>query len=286
MYQKPFLKWVGGKTQLINTLIDSMPTEIVNYHELFLGGGSVMLAVLSAKKIGKLHISGNVYCYDINKSLINLYKDVQSNLVNLENYLSKLVDNYNSRSSTLQENYYYTIRNEYNNCKESVEKSAMFLFLNRSCFRGLYREGPNGFNVPSGHYKKIAIPSLKKINKLIKNVIFECVGFEDSIKLPSEGDFVYLDPPYVPESTKSFVKYNNNGFDMDKHCLLFRELLKLEEYNNVLFMMSNSKTQLILDYFGDYPIKEIVAKRAINSKNPSATTVEVLITNYCKQCSI
>lgn len=293
--QKPFLKWVGGKTQIINNIISKLPKEINNYHELFLGGGSVLLAVLSLQKQNLITIKNKIYAYDINSSLINVYKHIQNNKDELYNYIESYISVYDSlngttinrkpltieEAKTSKESYYYWVRNRFNNIdKNTVECSALFMFINKTCFRGMYREGPNGYNVPYGHYKKtptiITKSDLNYISELIKNVEFKQSSFVDSIKEVREGDFVYLDPPYAPENAKSFVGYVADGFNIDSHNLLFSEIKKLDKSK---FVMSNAKVELVTENFKDYICEDIVARRAINSKKPGSTTTEVIIYN-------
>ena len=293
--QKPFLKWIGGKTQIINEIISKIPKEINNYHELFLGGGSVLLAILSLEKQKKIKIINKIYAYDINKVLINVYKNIQSNKEELYKFINLYITEYDSitgniinrnpetidEAKTSKESYYYWIRNKYNNIdKDSIECSALFMFINKTCFRGMYREGPNGYNVPYGHYKTtptiITLLDLNYISDLIKNVEFKHSSFTESIKHIKSNDFVYLDPPYAPENSKSFVKYVENGFNLDMHKLLFNEIKKLK---NVKFVMSNAKVDLVIDNFKEYNCEDIIARRAINSKKPGSTTTEVIIYN-------
>lgn len=297
--QKPFLKWVGGKTQIINSIIDKFPKTINNYHELFLGGGSVLFALLSLQKQNKITIKNKIYAYDINKTLINVYNDVQKNKDILFKYISEYINTYdnikgtiiNRKSNTLEEgltskeSYYYYLRNKFNNINKlnnenTVEQSALFIFINKTCFRGVYREGPNGFNVPYGHYKTtptvITKDDLDYISDLIKDVEFIHSSFTDSIKNVKNSDFMYLDPPYAPENSKSFVGYVADGFNLETHKLLFSEVKKL---NNIKFIMSNSKVDLVTENFKDYSFEDIKVRRAIHSKNPGASTTEVIIYN-------
>ena len=293
--QKPFLKWVGGKTQIIDTILVKIPKEMDNYHELFLGGGSVLLGVLSLQKQKKINIKQKIYAYDLNYDLINLYKHIQKNKEELYKYIKLYIDEYDSINGTIvyrkpktieeaktsKESYYYWIRNKYNKEKKNtVECSSLFLFLNKTCFRGMYREGPNGFNVPYGHYKKtptiISEEELNNISELIQDVEFQHCSFKDSIKNVKEGDFIYLDPPYAPENSKSFIGYIKDGFNLETLQLLFSEIKKL---GNIKFIMSNSKVELILHNFKDYNCDDIITRRAIHSKNPGTTTTEVIIYN-------
>ena len=295
--QKPFLKWVGGKTQIINDIIQKIPKEMNNYHELFLGGGSVLFAILSLQKQNKILIKNKIYAYDINNDLINVYKNIQSNKDELYHFINLYIKEYDSldgeivnrdantieEAKTSKESYYYWLRKKYNNIdKNSIECSALFMIINKTCYRGMYREGPNGFNVPYGHYKKtpcvISKIELDTISELIKDVLFIHSNFKDSIQNISKGDFVYLDPPYAPENSKSFVGYVNDGFDLKTHQLLFDEIKKLNELE-IKFAMSNSNVEIVIDNFKEYNYENIIARRAINSKNPGSTTTEIIIYN-------
>lgn len=296
--QKPFLKWVGGKTQILDNVLSKVPKEFNNYHELFLGGGSVLLAVLSLQKQGKIVIKNKIYAYDINETLIHVYKHIQNNKDALFGHIERYINEYDSldgteinrkptsidEAKTSKESYYYWIRNKYNTVddKSSVERSALFMIINKLCFRGMYREGPKGYNVPYGHYKTtptiITREDLYVVSDLIQGVVFECRGFETSIKKPVNGDFVYLDPPYAPENAKSFVGYVADGFSIDAHNNLFDEVKSLKN-KKIKFAMSNAKVDFVMDTFKDCQYEDIVARRAINSKDPSATTMEVIVYN-------
>jgi DNA adenine methylase len=295
--QKPFLKWIGGKTQIINSILDKFPNEIENYHELFLGGGSVLLATLSLQKQNKIVIKNKIYAYDINKALINVYRNIQKNKDELFEYITTYITKYDTIKGTLinrkpmtiedantsKESYYYWIRNKFNTMdKTTIEYSALFMFLNKTCFRGMYREGPNGYNVPYGHYKKTPTIITKKdldyISDLIKDVIFLQSDFSDSIKNICSGDFVYLDPPYAPENETSFVGYTSKGFNLETHKKLFCEIITLNS-KKIKFVMSNAKVDLVVNNFKDYNCEDIIARRAINSKKPGSTTTEVIIYN-------
>ena len=260
---KPILKWVGGKTQIINQIMAKFPKEMENYHELFLGGGSVLFALLSYQKKSKIVIKNNIYAYDLNKGLINLYKIIQSKHVELYKEIIDIKKLYDSCDGciinrkprdindalTSKESYYYWIRYKYNIIEDinSIESSAMFLFLNKTCFRGMFRESKNGFNVPYGHYKNPTIVELKgitEVHELIQGVIFEHSDFSIPFKYIKKNDFVYLDPPYAPENNKSFVSYTNEGFNIEQHKKLFSLTNNLTN-----FLMSNSNVELINQYF-------------------------------------
>jgi len=280
--QKPFLKWVGGKTQIIDKILENFPKEINNYREIFLGGGSVLLAVLSLQKEKKIVIKNKIYANDINQVLISTYLHIQKNKEIFYKFVIDYKETFDKAKE--KENQYYIMRDKYNSIKDfkNIEKCALFLILNKLCFRGLYREGPRGFNVPYGHYKKtptiINKEELDKISDLIKDVQFTCSDYSTSLKEVQEKDFVYLDPPYAPENLNSFVKYTSKGFNLEDHKLLF-DLIKQIDKKHTKFVLSNSKVELVLVSLKDYKYKELMARRAINSKNPSAKTKEIILYN-------
>ena len=296
--QKPFIKWVGGKTQLLDNIIKKIPKEMNNYFETFLGGGAVLFAVLSLKKQGNIKVNGQVYATDVNSSLINLYRKIQSSHEELFKVIQGFIKEYDSikvfkgskkpvdkvEAMTSKESYYYWLRDKYNSeDKCSILSAALFIIINKLCFRGMYREGPNGFNVPFGHYKKtptvITKDEIDNISNLIQEVTFIDCSFEDVFELiNTESDFVYLDPPYAPENETSFVGYVADGFSKEMHENLFRKTKELDE-KGVRFMMSNANVDMVTNAFQEFQIEKIVARRAINSKDPSATTKELIVCN-------
>jgi len=298
---KPILKWVGGKTQIIDKIISNFPIEINNYREIFLGGGSVLLTLLSYVKKGNIKINGEIYAYDVNEPLIYMYKNIQTRYIELYNYLEILISEFNNcnneeinrtpenleEAMKNKENYYYWIRNNYNKLlideRNDIIGSSMFIFLNKTCFRGMFRMGPNGFNVPYGNYKNPEIINknhLEEIHNLIQNVKFECCDFSCSLINIDDNDFTYLDPPYAPEINTSFVGYTKSGFGLEQHKHLFELIHNLTRENKKI-MLSNSDVKLVRDNFDEkYRIIEILCKRTINSKNPNAKAKEVIIMNY------
>ena len=299
---KPILKWVGGKTQIIDKVITNFPVEINNYREAFLGGGSVLLTLLSYVKSGIIKIQGNIYAYDLNEPLIYIYKNIQTYHNELYDVLLAIITEFNEcgtgeinrapanieEAKIAKENYYYWIRSEYNKLslhdKKSVLGSAMFIFLNKTCFRGVFRVGPKGFNVPYGHYNNPEIINkehLEEIHNLIQNVVFECCDFNTSLTIVEPNDFVYLDPPYAPETDTSFVGYTENGFNIENHNNLFKLIHMLTDTNKKI-MLSNADVSLVRENFTNekYSTLSILCKRSINSKNPDAKAKEVIIKNY------
>ncbi len=232
----------------------------------------------------------------MNEALIYVYKNIQSNYTGLYNTVETLINEYNSISEIKggdkkptdissakisKENYYYWIRKQYNllEDKKSLLSSAYFIFLNKTGFRGMYRVGPNGFNIPFGNYKNpeiVSLEHLKEVSDLIKDGSFECCDYSKSIERIQEGDTVYMDPPYAPENKKSFVGYTEEGFDLDSHKKLFNLCNNLK---NVNFIMSNACVDLVKEHFktDKYELHPIECKRSINSKNPGAKTTEVII---------
>ena len=301
-FPKPILKWVGGKTQIINQVISRFPSKIRNYHEIFLGGGSVLLALLKMVQDGHIHVKRKIYAYDFNETLIHLYKNIQSNPSDVFDETEMLINEFNeidgnvvnrkpenlSEACTSKESYFYWTRSLFNQLSQTEKNStygtALFIFLNKTCFRGVYRVGPNGFNVPYGNYNSpeiLNLDHLMEIHELIQPVIFTSCSFEESISNAKKRDFCYMDPPYAQETSKSFVKYNKEGFGIDQHKSLFSMCNGLED---VKFMMSNSNVDIVKEYFPntEYNIDVITAKRSINSKNPSSKTEEVIIRNFIK----
>jgi DNA adenine methylase len=296
---KPPLKWVGGKTQIIEQVLALFPRVMKNYVEPFLGGGSVLLALLSMRQQGLIQITGTIHASDTNPNTIGFYQNLQSRREELVEALQAMVEEYTAiegevvnrkaseeEAKSSRESYYYWIRSTFNGLsqedKVKPRGSAMLLFLNKTCFRGLYREGPHGLNVPfeKQHQNPTIYEEahLQQVSELIQGVVFTCQPFE--ALSAEEGDFVYLDPPYVPETAKSFVGYNAGGFTRENHDALF-ELCHTLTGKNVKLLMSNADVPLIKEMFLEprYEIRTIAVRRAIHSTKPDAKTNEVLITN-------
>ena len=301
--QKPFLKWAGGKTQIIYNVMEKFPEVIENYHEPFLGGGSVLLATLSKQKANLIEIKKKVYAYDLNGALINTFNQIKNNPKEVITHATKFIDEFsnidintmgqkgppkdideNSYKST-REHYYYWTRTKYNESnKNTAESAAFFIFLNKTGFKGMYREGKNGFNIPYGQKDRKSIPkiidenTIMNISKLIQNVEFKCCDFNSAFDNIQTGDFVYFDPPYAPVNENSFVGYTEGGFDLEMHTTLFSKIDEINS-NNVKLLMSNANVDLVNNHFTGYKRDEITTRRAIHAKNPQSKAKEVLIYN-------
>lgn len=277
---KPFIKWVGGKSEILNDVLNKYPTTINNYYEFFLGGGSVLFGLLNLVEQKKIIIKGNIYAYDYNEHLINVYKHIQNKPYELSKGIDNCMEYYNDTDD--KQKIYYWLRNIYNNSKSgSINKSALFIILNKLCFRGLHRENKKGeFNVSYGNYKNPLIPDLQtilNISMTIQNVIFNHNSFVDVINKPNNGDYVYLDPPYFPINN-DFVNYTSSGFNKEHHKILFRAIKQFKK-KKIKFLMSNSDSEILCNNFLNYPIQRIVVSRRINSKKPNSKVYEVLISN-------
>lgn len=267
---KPFIKWAGGKQKLIENLINLMPLEYDNYFEPFVGGGALFFRVKP----------NSAYLLDYNDELINLYQVVKNNTHQLIEDLRKHKNN---------KEYYYKIRNLDRNKNYSklskIEKASRFIYLNKTCYNGLYRVNSKGeFNVPFGNYKNPKIvdeETLMACAKTLKNANLICGDFEIIKNYVKENDFVYFDPPYMPiNSTSSFTNYTNNGFDKEEQKRLKRFFDYLTD-KNVYCMLSNSYTDFIINLYHAYRIHIVKAPRAINCKSEGRGKIkEVVITNY------
>ncbi|AIS51686.1 modification methylase MjaIII [Thermoanaerobacter kivui] len=299
---KPFLKWAGGKTQLLDELYKRLPStilqkgEIERYVEPFVGGGAFFFFL---KKNFKIKES---FLMDINKELIVGYKAVQNNVNELIHELKEMEEKYLKLSEEDRKNFYYRIREEYNKQKDNfdyvnynldwVKRAAYLIFLNRTCFNGLYRLNKKGeFNVPFGKYKNPTICddyNLIEVSKALENTEIICADFEESEKYIAKNTLVYLDPPYRPlNSTSNFTSYNEDGFDDDDQRRLaqfFKEMDKRGAY--LILSNSDPKNEDPQDDFFDklyagFIIERVKAKRYINSDGSKRGEInELVIRNY------
>ncbi len=266
----PIVKWVGGKRQLMFELIKNMPKEYNRYFEPFIGGGALFFELQPQ----------NAYISDMNEELINLYSVVRDNVYELIEDLSK---------HEVSKEYFLGIRNIDRTEKyaelSDVERASRFIYLNRTCFNGMYRVNSHGqFNVPFGHYKNPRIideNNLLNCSKLLKKTEIKCADFSEILTKVKKGDFVYFDPPYVPlNETSSFTSYTKDGFDIDMQFKL-RDVCDELDSKGVKFMLSNSDTKLVNELYANYEIKKVFASRQINANADGRGKItEVLVRNY------
>lgn len=269
----PFVKWVGGKRQLLPEIKELIPKHST-YYEPFLGGGAVFLNQQPRKAVVN----------DFNEELINTYKVIQNNVDELIKVL-KIHDELNSKD------YFYGVR-EWDRLpgyeeRSDVEIAGRFIFLNKTCFNGLYRVNQAGeFNTPYGKYKNPNIVNefgLKALSSYFNeaDITFKTGDFEDAVKYIRKGSFVYFDPPYAPLSpTSNYTGYTSGGFGEEDQIRL-RELCDRLDAKGVKFLLSNSNVPFIQEQYEKYTIDVVGAKRAINSNGKKRGEVEeVLIRNY------
>ena len=270
---RPFLKWAGGKSQLLPAIKKRLPLEFSTYYEPFLGGGAVFFYLQPSKAVVS----------DSNEELINVYRVIRDDIEELINDLKQHV---NSKE------YFYKMR-ELDRDKDKyaelspVKRASRIIYLNKTCYNGLFRVNKSGeFNAPFGNYKKPQIvnePVLRAISSYLNNaeLVIKCGDFEECLKNAQEGDFAYLDPPYFPLSnTANFTGYDKSGFDENCQVRLKKVCDELDE-RGVKFLLSNSKVDFIQSLYGRYIREIITAKRAINSRGDKRGEIEeLLIRNY------
>lgn len=270
---QPFVKWVGGKRQLIDEIIPLLPEHFSTYCEPFLGGGALLFKLQPSKAIVN----------DLNEDLIIVYEVIRDDVESLIESLKKHKNN---------PDYYYEIRdldrdkNAYKNIGK-VNKASRILFLNKTCYNGLFRVNSAGeFNVPFGNYKNPNIvnePTLRAVSQYLnkRDIRFYSEDYEVILKKLRKGSFVYLDPPYDPVSdTSSFTGYNKGGFDREEQLRL-KECCDALNEKGINFMLSNSNTKFIRELYKDYNITIVNARRNINSNSKKRGEVEeVIVRNY------
>lgn len=266
----PIVKWVGGKRQLMFELLENIPKSYNRYFEPFIGGGALFFELKP----------NNAYISDMNEELINLYQVVRDNVEELIKDLQK---------HDISKEYFMQIRNidrtkKYQNWSD-VKKASRFIYLNRTCFNGMYRVNSKGeFNVPFGNYKNPRIideNNLINCSNLLQKTEIKNADFSKILNYIQEGDFVYFDPPYVPlNETSSFTSYTKDGFDIDMQFKL-RDICDELDSMGVKFMLSNSDTKLVNELYANYEIKKVFASRQINANpNGRGKITEVLVKNY------
>ena len=272
---KPFVKWAGGKRQIIDKLLEYAPKEFNTYYEPFVGGGALLFE-LSPK---------NAVINDSNKELMNVYDCIKD-----ENKFVKMCRELNHYETNHSEEFYYEIRNKdrdktkFNKIVD-YKRAARTIYLNKSCFNGLYRvNSKNEFNVPFNKKTKVNTYDSQNLGIIhsylnFNNIKTLCIDFEESVKDAKKGDFIYFDPPYDSD-TSSFTSYTEDGFgkkEQERLAKVYKDLTDRGCY----VMLSNNNTKLVNELYKDYNIHVIKAKRNINSNGAKRGKVEeVIITNY------
>lgn len=270
----PFVKWAGGKRQLIPQIRERMPEKYNDYYEPFVGGGAVIFDLLPA----------NALINDINKALINTYRTI----CNEPDAFLKEVNRLDNDMCEDGKKYYYSIREHYNDklmrSEYDVELAALFVFINKHCFNGLYRVNGKGlFNVPYNNSRRVSVDEdvIIATSEYLRGVTIIDGDFEQACKNAKKGDFVFIDSPYAPLNPTSFESYTKEGFDIESHkrlAKLYDELTARGCY----CMLTNHNTELINELYGnkDYKIDVVSVKRMINSDASNRVGEEVIICNY------
>ena len=272
---KPFVKWAGGKRQILDKLIKYVPEDFNTYYEPFVGGGALFFE-LSPK---------NAVINDSNEELINVFRCIKD-----EEKLTKMCNELNHHEANHSEEYYYKIRNidrdknKFNRLSD-YKRAARTIYLNKTCFNGLYRVNSKGeFNVPFGKKLKVNTYEGQNIGIIhaylnFNNIKILSIDFEEAVKDAKEGDFIYFDPPYDSD-TYTFNSYTEDGFSKDEQIRLSNVFKNLSD-RGCYVMLSNHNTVLINELYKDFYIHKITAKRNINSNGKKRGKVEeVIITNY------
>lgn len=270
----PFVKWAGGKRQLITQIKERMPKKYNDYYEPFVGGGAVIFELLPT----------NALINDINKALINAYRQI----CNVPDLFLKAVNRLDENMWEDGKKYYYFLREHYNDklmkAEYDVELAALFVFINKHCFNGLYRVNGKGlFNVPYNNSRQISVNEnvIWEISKYLQSVTIVDGDFEEACRNAKKGDFVFMDSPYAPLNPTSFESYTKEGFDIKSHKRLAKLYGELTD-RGCYCMLTNHNTELINELYGnkDYKIDVVSVKRMINSDASNRIGEEVIICNY------
>lgn len=292
---KPFLKWAGGKGQLLSEIQDYYPFangQITKYAEPFIGGGAVLFDILNKYQLNEVYIS------DINAELINTYKAIRADVEGLISLLQPMEDVFAPLETEARKEYFYEKRNRFNELKVqgsnllNLEKAALLIFLNKTCFNGLYRVNKQGlYNVPMGGYKKPTIcddTNLRAVSKRLQNVTIVHGDYKQSESFIDDKTFVYFDPPYRPiTESASFTAYTEYDFN-DKEQIELAEFVSKIDAKGAKIVVSNSDPKNIDendnffdDIYADHSIKRVTAARMINSNGANRGKIrELLISNF------
>lgn len=278
MYNKfkiaPFVKWAGGKRQLLTHIRERMPEKFNTYYEPFVGGGAVLFDLLPESAI----------INDINKALINAYRQICAFPYAFLEAVTKLDDEMWDDGKK----YYYHIREKYNDKlikqEYDVELAAIFVFINKHCYNGLYRVNAQGlFNVPYNNSRSRSVDeqSILEVSEYLNKVTILEGDFQDACISAKEGDFVFLDSPYAPLNPTSFESYTKEGFDVESHIRLARLYDELTE-RGCFCMLTNHNTKFINELYGNkgYKMDVVSVKRMINSDANNRVGEEIIICNY------
>lgn len=273
---KPFLKWVGGKGQLLNQFEALYPEQYNNYFEPFIGGGAVFFSLAPQRA----HIN------DINQTLVQTYKNIKTDVENLIDALGKLESEFLVKDTDARKVMYYALREKYNSLHtEDFERSLYFIFFNKTAFNGVYRENSKGgFNVPMGNYKNPRIldaDNLRLVSSALNKTTITSHSYFDAVAKAKAGDFVYFDPPYHPLSeTSSFTSYSKDSFSKEDQINL-RDLFSELDKRGVYVMLSNSSAPFIQEIYSGFKQVPVFASRMINSKADKRGKIsEVVVLNY------
>lgn len=269
-----FLKWAGGKLQLIEQFENLFPPDFCNYYEPFIGSGAVFFYLKSKSKPNKVVLS------DTNEELINCFAVVRDK----PSELIEVLLNHRKRHS---KQYYYEVRDLESERLDSVSRAARMIYLNKTCFNGLYRVNSKGeFNVPFGDYKNPSIfnrNTLYRASQMLQDAVLRVMTFDKVLDFAGKDDFVYFDPPYIPLSkTSSFTRYSKSEFSIKEQNQL-SEVFRALDSMGCFVMLSNSDHSLIRELYRDYDKNIVVvrAKRKINSVGSKRGAInEIVVTNY------
>jgi DNA adenine methylase len=273
----PFIKWVGGKRQLLDEISVHIPKRFHTYHEPFLGSGAVFFYLWNLKQQGKIYFK-NAILSDINEDLITTFLVVRDKP-------SELIKHLSFHAKMHSKEHYYSTRALPANGLSKIDRAARFIYLNKTCFNGLYRVNAKGqFNVPIGSYVRPNILDEERIRAASVALADAEIFLEDFRRVgerAKKGDFVYFDPPYIPLSpTSSFTSYTQQGFDLEQQEAL-AALVKVLNAKQVRVLLSNSSNEITQGLYRDFKTREVFANRAINSKATGRGRIkELLVTNY------
>lgn len=268
MIARPYLKAVGGKTALLPEILPRLPDKIGTYYEPFLGGGAVFFALAAEKRFARAVVG------DANEEFAHAYAELSRDVDGVIRELSKHI---------YEETYYYSVRAQDPLSLDSSARAARLIFLNKTCFNGLYRVNRKGkFNVPFGSYKNPTIcdeENLRAVSEVLQRTktTLTSLDFEKTVLPAKRGDVVYMDPPYVPASkTSDFTTYTAGGFSLDdQRCL--RDVTRKLDARGVHVLLSNSDTPFVRDLYAGFRIEEVQAPRRVNSKGGKRGNVGELL---------